>query len=495
MPREILANPLFESSVVYKAETIPYPKAWITLGISAAFLAGIFCATVGFIGMPFVMAGFLAFAAAFLCLPVLKMPRAFAVFLFVIFFFGAFYLPFYRSFRLASAKIPQSGATFEGTVVNEPQISGNYERFTLALAAPYRGNIAVVAYEDSAISYGSILEVKGTITPDQHAVGMAAFPKVSALGRDASWSFSIRGKLIGIKTAFIASFPKFFATDESALLEGLTFGVQNDFSKDFKTRMALSGTTHIVALSGYNISILVLAVSAMLTGIISRRTRFWTTIIIIFAFVLMVGATASVVRAATMGVIMLLAQQVGRTYWPAAAISLAAALMTLFDPTTFSDVGFALSFLALLGIIYIKPAIESALRIRETEEPHPIRETALTTLSAQLAVIPVLIVNFDQFSFSSIFANVLILEFVPLTMLLGFVLGMLGILSYYLAYTVAKFAGVLLVYEVGVISLFAHLQIPFPVSFASWISIAIYYALIMSFIWAMERKEPITNNP
>ena len=107
-------------------------------------------------------------------------------------------------------------------------------------------------------------------------------------------------------------------------MAGITLGERAEFSKEFKEAMSKSGTTHLVALSGYNITILVLAVAYVLNFFASRRLVFWLTLLIIIGFVAMTGAEASVVRAAIMGGIVLLAKRANRLYSFRNAIVIAA---------------------------------------------------------------------------------------------------------------------------------------------------------------------------
>jgi len=109
----------------------------------------------------------------------------------------------------------------------------------------------------------------------------------------------------------------------------------------------------------------------------------------------MAGAEASVVRAAIMGFLVLLAKEAGRMYSFRNAVTFAAAGMAVFDPTILVfDIGFQLSFVSLLGITHLEPALKRFFGERGSFLGW--RENALTTLSAQLAVAPILIQNFGS---------------------------------------------------------------------------------------------------
>jgi len=133
--------------------------------------------------------------------------------------------------------------------------------------------------------------------------------------------------------------------------------------------------------------------------------------------------------------------------------------MVLVNPKVlFFDLGFQLSFFALLGIVYLKPALMNFLRISRKTKIRVWAENGLTTIAAQLAVLPLLISNFKSFSFSSFVANILILEFVPLTMFLGFLMVGISFLSSYLALIIGWLANFFLVYVIFIINTFAKLK-------------------------------------
>ncbi len=164
------------------------------------------------------------------------------------------------------------------------------------------------------------------------------------------------------------------------------------------------------------------------------------------------------------------------------AIALTAAGMIFIDPSALFDVGFQLSFLSLIGIVYLGSPLNILFRIKENSKSFlSWRENAITTLSAQLAVAPILIQVFGNFSLTSIAANILILEFVPLTMLFGFLLAAFGWIFYYAGFVLSFLENILLKYELGVIKLFADWSMPVLSAGNSLFLFGIYYSAIIIF--------------
>jgi len=196
----------------------------------------------------------------------------------------------------------------------------------------------------------------------------------------------------------------------------------------------------------------------------------------------MTGAEASVIRAAIMGILVLVADRSGRFYDMKNALIFSAFLMTLQNPKVLLfDVGFQLSFLAVLGIVYLKPALQKLIKMKETPGFLSWRDNLFTTASAQLMVLPILVLNFDTFSSISLLANVIILELIPITMTLGFVIGFVSLISYYLSLIFGWFTAILLYFETGVIKFFAGISPSLDLNF-NLTGLVFYYLIIVGLI-------------
>ena len=429
-----------------------------------------------------------------------KLGIAIAFFIFLLFFFGIFYYHLYNNVEESSRNIVfNKTIAFSGIVSQEPQLSEKFQKLELKLLPPSAGAIVLLVSLSPEINYGDVIRGEGAIESPSGSgrEPIAFFPKIEISGHHQG--FWLKEKLVDFKKSLISQFGKFLPSDSAALLGGLTFGWRGNFTQELKQQMSLSGTTHLVALSGYNITILVLAVAALFGYFFSRRITFYSTGVIIFLFVLMVGGEASVLRAAIMGFLTLLARELGRLYSVRNAVALTAAAMIFVNPNFLFDIGFSLSFLSLLGIVYLEPSFKKFFRTcpepsrrvgdKKKESFLSWRENGITTLSAQLAVAPLLIQNFGQFSLTSIAANILILEFVPLTMFLGFLLAGAGLLSHYLGFLIALPINILLQYEVYVIKLFSYLRLPVEIDFNAWILMAAYYGGLIIFIKYFNEQE------
>ncbi|MBT9170974.1 MAG: ComE operon protein 3 [Actinobacteria bacterium] len=387
---------------------------------------------------------------------------------------------------------------FEGVIVKNPE-RGNQQKLTVELRSPYLGRVLVKLKNYPSFNYGDLIKLEGIIQKPEGGsyanylakegiFGIVDYPKAEFVGSDHG--SKIKSSLFSLKEKTISVFQRVLPPENAAFLAGITLGERAEFSKEFKEAMSESGTTHLVALSGYNITILVIAVAYVLSFFASRRLVFWLTLLIIIGFVAMTGAEASVVRAAIMGGIALLAKRANRLYSFRNAIVIAAFLMILDNPMVLSfDTGFQLSFMALLGIVYLQPAIKKFLKIKEGDDWSGFlawKENLLTTLSAQLAVLPLLVLYFGNFSIVSLLSNILILSVIPLTMALGFILGFIGFISYELSLIFGWFVNLLLAYKTFIIKFFGGLNI-FQISSLSIPLAIIYYFVLTVFILKNEK--------
>lgn len=276
---------------------------------------------------------------------------------------------------------------------------------------------------------------------------------------------------------------------ESALANGLLFGGSDRLSKDAQNKFAQTGMTHIVAVSGYNVSIIVAVVMGTLIFVgLYRHYAVVGAIIAVIFFVALIGFPASGIRAAIMGVLVLVAASYGRVAHAYGAIIVSAAVMLLFNPLLLRyDIGFQLSFLATLGIVVVYPFFERYFMRRNIA--FGIVEVFLLTLSAQVFVLPIIAYHFHTISIVSLVVNVLVLPIIPPTMLFVFLLIIANFIFYPLAVFFGWVAYLLLTYEVYVIDFFANL--PWNSVVCDDISVGWivgYYGIVGSIIIILSRK-------
>jgi len=209
---------------------------------------------------------------------------------------------------------------------------------------------------------------------------------------------------------------------QAALLTGILLGVETGIPADLMDDFAATGATHIIAISGFNITIISGIFAAAARRLFGERRAVWVAIAGVTVYTIFVGASAAVVRAAIMGVLYLVALHLGRETWAPVSLATAGFLMTLLNPYTLWDVGFQLSFAATVGLVlYTQPleqAFEQALaRFTSVERAQKIvgliSEALLVTMAAQLTTTPLLLAHFGRLSLVTLLTNLFILPAQP----------------------------------------------------------------------------------
>lgn len=381
---------------------------------------------------------------------------------------------------------------FQGTVSDEPDVRIKDTRYVVANND--FGKILITLSHYPAYQYGDLVEFDGKITPPKSFSG---FDYAGYLAKDdIFWTmYSPKTKLVSsgqgnptyalifkTKDKFRKKLKAAIADPESSLASGLLLGDRSSMTEKLKNNFAATGTSHIVAVSGFNVTIVAVIIleAALLVGF-SRQQSFWVSLAAIILFIIMVGAPASAVRAGIMGGLILLAIKTGRLNSSFNAITLAAVLMMALNPKILRfDIGFLLSFLAVIGIIWLYPVLD--YYFRKIPDVLKIKSILLLTLSAQIMTLPVLIYNFGKMSLVAPLANVLILPFVPLAMILGFLSATFGFIWLGLAKLIGYFGWLVLTYQLRTTEYLAGLPWAAAEIKKGAVFLLLYYLVIVYFL-------------
>ncbi len=322
-------------------------------------------------------------------------------------------------------------------------------------------------------------------------------PKLKIISRGNG--STVKAGLYSLKNNFLGNLRRTLPEPAASLAGGLILGDKGGLGKKTEDEFRQAGVSHIIVLSGYNITIVaesVLYFFAWLTPAFSWLLSIGS----IFLFVLMTGGEAAAVRSAVMGAIALIARRYGRTYDAGVALIVAGFLMIVWNPRLLAfDLGFQLSFLATLGLIYLSPVVEKLLDIgsgflrsriwlREkrllknpellrswtSREPEVqlrgsgekkfnkdvwsgLKELICTTTGAQLAVYPWLLYKMGNASLVGFISNIFILPPIPIAMFLSFLTGITGFISSFLSLLISYPTYFLLAYILKMAHIFASL--------------------------------------
>jgi competence protein ComEC len=430
-----------------------------------------------------------------------------------------------------SAFIGNRQLDIRGRVVDEPELQGwgSSRVFIVSTSSVSRdggkhwlvahGQLAVVTrsvvsndpYEanyDDQVELTGKLQQPAPSTPAGIFASMA-FPRVVV----EAASTSLLAQLYNLRASLATVLDQLLPQPEAALLIAILLGWRTPELKPFASSFSVTGTAHLIASSGFKVTILVGLItnsmqwlqgmgrrnrprgSGWLAGPLGLAWKGWLSTLgvlcCVACYTILSGAGAAAIRAGIMGALLVVAPRLGRTYHAYNALAAAALTMTMIDPFIAWDVGFLLSFLGTLGIVLFTPHIQCRLAFMERGLcGRVISENISVTLAAQVATLPIMAFAFQNVSLISPLANVLTVPLLELLILLGICLCLTGFVFAPLAVLCAWVAWPLLWYVIHVVSWCA--QVPYlPESnFSSVMGWSYYVVLITGYVWYVRRRLP-----
>jgi len=401
------------------------------------------------------------------------------------------HLAFYNNPAVAKFAERQS-ITFQGIIKDEPDVRKDHIKYkVLGLNKDQKGNVLVKAGLFPQYNYGDVLEINCALTQPE-PIEDFSYDKYLANSNIYSICYNGRIKLIEsdqgnlfkatifkIKAKVVEISGKILPEPQSSFLGGLLWGAKKGLPEDILENFNRTGVTHIIAVSGYNITIIAVMLSNLFISFgISRKKAFWLIVTGIIFFVVITGSPASIVRAGVMGIVALVAASVGRATKMHNTLAIVCLLMLIFNPKVLIwDAGFQLSFLATIGLIYFAPVLKKYTEWLPSF--FEIRESMTTTLSAIVLTTPLILFQFGRFSFLAPIANLLILPVIPINMAIGFLAVVLGIIWLPLGRIIGFSSWVILSYVLKLTEVLAKIEwASVPVPNLHWIFMVLGYLVI-----------------
>jgi competence protein ComEC len=397
-----------------------------------------------------------------------------------------------------------------GTLVEPPDYRDTYTNLRLSVeevdTGQYQfkvnGLLLARISENQTYHYGDIVRLRGRLqTPPEDEdfsyrdylarEGILSYmPDAEVTLLPGSDGNPLLTLVYGLKDRSLENIYRLFLDPEASLLAGILLGVDSGLSQPLQQAFKNTGTAHIIAISGFNIAIIAGIFIKLFSRIFGRRLGAVLAVLGIGFYTFLVGANASVVRAAIMGTLSLFAVQVGRRQQGLNTLAFVAAIMAVFNPLILWDVGFQLSFFATLGLIlYGEPFQKAAEKVISRFLPATnveklselTAEFILLTFAAQLTTLPIMAYQFQQISLVSFAANPFILPAQPAVMILGGQAVFASLLLYPLGQVIAWAAWPLTAYTIRMVEIFN--EIPHGVIYLGRFSLGfviLYFAVLLT---------------
>ncbi|GAB4275182.1 MAG: DNA internalization-related competence protein ComEC/Rec2 [Candidatus Promineifilaceae bacterium] len=376
--------------------------------------------------------------------------------------------------------------TVTGVVIDEPDIRDDLVNLRVAaervrsksgMETAVTGLVLVRAPRFPVIPYGTKIAINGRLqtppdNPDfsyrnylarQGIYSMISRPRITIVAENQG--SPIKKAIFTFKQNAQTTINHILPDPQASLLAGILLGNDNGLPNTLAEQFRTTGLTHIIAISGFNIAILIAIMVSAAQPIVGRKPAVAAAIVGVTLYTILVGADASVVRAAIMGSLYLIASRLlGRPSFPYASLFLAALLMTAINPLTLWDVGFQLSFGATLGLMLYADPITRWTRRKllqwldwavVQQIMGLLSEAVLVTLAAQILTLPLMIAYFGQLSVVSFLANALVLPVQPGVMLWGGMAALAGMAVPLLGQILGWVAWLFLSYTIFMVRLLA----------------------------------------
>ncbi len=409
------------------------------------------------------------------------------------------------------------GVRFRAVIDDEPAAPTASRHYRLDVREAYvdgrwrdvSGRVLMYAQPWTGWEYGDLLEIEGKLTTPpsfddfdykEHLmrrgiVSTASHPEVTALssGNGSAW----RETLIDVRARLSGALQDVLPEPEASLAGGILFGTRTAIPADLTDDMQATGTSHLVAVSGQNVTMLAALMIAVFGWLVGRRNACWAALAGICLYAALVGAQPSVIRAAVMGAIWVMSIALGRQNTAFVALTLAAAAMTALDPQVVHEVSFQLSFASVLGLIVVTPVLSHFLDRLTGQTPQPdrfpaariTRDVTTMTLASIAFTLPIAAINFQQVSLAAPFANLLA---VPAFLAVAVTSGLAATLALVIPGDAAWLSFIAwppAAYMIAVIRLFAGLPgASVQVSGVHTVHAVVYYTLLAGLLYLASRR-------
>ena len=404
----------------------------------------------------------------------------------------------------------------DGRVIKEPDVREDSIKLTIeterlkhsgTVFRNVKGKVLITANRYPEYFYGDRVEVKGRLETPQVFEGfnyknylakdgiysVMYYPKIELISRKDYQGLipTIYAKVLFFKDKLRSVIYQNLSPPQSSILGAMILGDKSRISKNFKEKLNSAGVRHITAISGMHVAILTSILMSFLIGLgLWRAQAFYITVFIISFFIIITGLQPSAIRAGIMGGLFLFAQHVGRMNGSFRILFLAAALMLIQNPLLLRlDVGFQLSFLAMLGIIELGSIVRDWLKFLPNS--FQLRDILSMTLSAQFFTFPILIYNFGYLSLVSPLANILVVPLLPLILGLGFLFALFGVIWSELGWVLSLPLWFFLSYITKIVNFFSGFSFSSLTLEISWPWILIVYLFLGIITWRLQESKKL----
>jgi len=380
---------------------------------------------------------------------------------------------------------------FVARISTAPRVGDKMVRYIVKPEVTGLGSVVLLTKPYPVFSYGEKLQVNCkkvelvtfSFYTKEGIFRQCSWPEISFLA-PAPWS--LRGELVKLRDKSGQVLKNLLAEPYASLASGMLWGDDSGLPVGLVQNFRRTGTSHLLAVSGFNVMVLTEILFWLLVGIgLWRRMASVFVLVLVLMFVIFTGAEPAVVRAGIMGSLLIISRLISRSPDKINLLFGTAAAMLLLAPILISNLGFQLSFAAMAGLLFVEPLLTPKLTI--IPETFKIRQALAETLAANITTLPIILWQLDQVSLVSPVANLLISPVVMAVFIFGLPLVALNFLGINWLAPLIWALSLVLAYVVKVIDLLASLPWANAAgSLGAWLVVVICY--IVLFYWLDSKK-------
>jgi len=427
-------------------------------------------------------------------------------------FGGLYYLYEYNQNLNKFVKYSGQQVSIKGFIDSSPDINANKVVYKLKTEEiilegskevdKVNGRIILTTLMDDEefINYGEEVEVRGTLNIPKSRTNPGGFSYRNYLSHNGisatifvmDYNIRIGGKNKGnffvqlglvLRARIVNVIKRSLPPQQAGLLNGMLIGYKQDLSPEVQYAFSASGLSHIMAVSGSNVAFIVLPL-VFLFKKLKFRQKFAniSIILVLIMFTLVTGFEPSVLRAVIMAIVVLIGQIMWRETEIFTSISFAAIVLFFYSPGILFNIGFQLSFAATISLVLFYNNLKQMLSFKFI--PSFISDVLAATVSAQIGVLPIMLIYFNTVSVVSILSNLIVVPLVGVITILGLLMAVLGQIHIVFSILIGYVNNVLLSFVLVVTKISANMPWSVKTLVTPSVFIVIcYYAVIIYFLW------------
>lgn len=453
-------------------------QSWLIMACLALFLVGLIVARLRLdsLDVVLVLSGMLA--VSIFLLSKRKHGYIFAILMISMFGFGIWrgtvYLHEVDDYQnvFGSSVVVQATATEDAVYSERRQLVFSANQVVIN-GGGMVGKIEIEGFGAPMVYRGDRIQASGKIFPKrgENIAGMK-YASLTVLQKDTSFINKFRRE-------FAAGLQNVLPETLASFGLGLLIGQRSSLPEDLNEQLIAVGLIHIVAVSGYNLTVL----ANLSKRSLQKRSRYQAligSIVLITLFLLVTGFSPSIVRAAVVSGLSLITWYYGRSMKPVMILLLSAVLTAGVNPLyVWSSIGWYLSFTAFFGVLVLAPLLRERYLSKKAQEKM-LPQVLSETFAAQVCTLPIILLIFGRLSVVSVIANLLVVPIVPFAMITSLVAGLYGIVGpFFLGGFLVLPARLILEYIVSVTGVLASIPHISVIANITALQTAILYSIIL----------------